>query len=474
VLFGSQQFFVFFTLVFALYWAMPWPRLRVALLLAASYYFYASWNQWLALLIAVTSVLDYLVALGMDASSRQIIRRLLLLFSLAVNLALLCYFKYANFFLDSLETALVAAGAQVSLPVLKVILPIGISFYTFEAINYTVDVYRRKAPAERNLFHFMLFILFFPHLIAGPIVRARDFLPQIRRPKRWSWLRLQLGVQFFLMGIFKKLAIADRMALYVDPVFQAPEQFSTHAIWIAAFAYAVQIFCDFSGYTDMAIGTAHMLGYKLAQNFNLPYLATSVADFWRRWHMSLSSWLRDYLYFPLGGSRGSRWQTYRNLLITMVLCGLWHGASWIFVLFGVVHGVYLIVHRRFREFCAARPRLEAALGSAPGTAVRWLLTLLCVVLSMALFRCPDWQTATALLPRLVVPSPGRGSAMDEISLWLILALVVLAHGIGYFQLWKKASVRLPAPALGLGYAVSLSLAMLLAPEVGKAFIYFQF
>src|SRR5262245_9988406 len=244
MLFCSQQFFAFFAVVFALYWAMPWHRARIWLLTAASFYFYASWNKWLALIIGVSTTLDYLLARGMEATDRQPVRRMLLLTSLVGNLGLLVYFKYANFFLHSLEQALHAAGSTASLPVLKVILPVGISFYTFEAINYTVDVYRRKVPAERSLLRFVLFITFFPHLVAGPIVRARDFLPQLRRAKRWDWLRVQLGVQMVLMGLFKKIAIADRMALYVDPVFANPDVYGSAATWLAVLAYALQIYCD--------------------------------------------------------------------------------------------------------------------------------------------------------------------------------------------------------------------------------------
>src|SRR5262249_42235247 len=391
-----------------------WHRLRVWLLLAASFYFYSSWNQWLALIICVSTAMDYLVARGMEVSAVPLYRRLLLGVSLVANLGLLFYFKYANFFLDSLEQALNALGAQASLPVLKVILPIGISFYTFEAINYTIDVYRRRVPAERNLANFMLFITFFPHLVAGPIVRARDFLPQTHRRKRWDWPRMQLGVQFFLMGLFKKLAIADRMAIFADEVFQNPDQFNTGACWLAVLAFALRIYCDFSGYTDMALGTAYMLGYKLAQNFNMPYLSANVSEFWRRWHISLSSWLRDYLFIPLGGSRGSKWQIYRNLMITMTLGGLWHGVSWMFVFWGVLHGLYVIVHRVFQEFCKARPRLDALLQSAPGTTVRVMFTFLCVCLGWVFFFTGSIEAEAALAkiqkltnPDAVVKSEGK-------------------------------------------------------------------
>jgi alginate O-acetyltransferase complex protein AlgI len=471
--FCSQKFFLFFVLIFALYWTLPWRRVRVGLLLAASFYFYASWNKWLALLICVSTLLDYVLALGIERSTVSWRRQLLLGISLFANLGLLCYFKYANFFLVSLDEALIAAGARTWLRTLEVLLPVGISFYTFEAINYVVDVYRRRIQAERNLGDFMLFILFFPHLIAGPIVRARDFLPQIKRPKRWSWARLHLGTGYFLMGLVKKLAIADRMAEYVDPVFADPSAFRASAIVFAAIAYAVQIYCDFSGYTDMAIGTAHMLGYKLARNFNMPYLAVNIADFWHRWHISLSSWLRDYLFIPLGGSRGTRWQTARNLLITMTLGGLWHGASWTFVFWGVLHGTLLVIHRAFRDFSSSRPVLERCLRSVPGTVLRMLLTFSCVAAGWVFFRATTFTTAFTLLSRVAAWRPGLGTPMPRMSLLTTLAVLGVCHAVAFWVPWRKLW-RIPAPIQGLAYAAALVLAQVLAPDAGKAFIYFQF
>jgi alginate O-acetyltransferase complex protein AlgI len=449
-------------------------RARVWLLLAASFFFYASWNKWLALLICVSTALDYLIALRLDAGGSQRQRRLLVTCSLVANLGLLCYFKYANFFIESLEEALNSIGASASIPLLDVLLPVGISFYTFEAINYTVDVYRRRLPAERSLANFILFITFFPHLIAGPIVRARDFLPQIRRTKHWDWARLHLGMQYFIMGMFKKLAIADRMALFADPVFTDPGTHNTGALWLATLAYALQVYCDFSGYTDMALGCAHMLGYKLAQNFNMPYLSANISEFWRRWHISLSSWLRDYLFIPLGGSRAGRWLTYRNLLLTMALGGLWHGAAWNFVIFGVIQGFMLSIHRAFREFCESRPRLHCLLQSRPGTVLRVAFTFVTFSCSLVVFRCTTLLAGMTMLHRMVVPCPGMGTPLHNRSLWCLVGVVALAHALAQRNLWKKIVDRLPSPVRGFGYAAVLTLAMVLAPEAEKAFIYFQF
>jgi alginate O-acetyltransferase complex protein AlgI len=474
MLFCSQKYLVFFTLIFLVYWALPWHRLRVWLLLGASFYFYASWNKWLALIICVSTAMDYVVARGMDATDRQGWRKAMLGLSLVANLGLLCYFKYADFFLQPLRETLKALHAGYTIPLLNVILPVGISFYTFEAINYTIDVYRKKVRAERSLANFMLFITFFPHLVAGPIVRARDFLPQTHRRKRFSWARMQLGAQFFLMGLFKKLAIADRMAQFADPVFANPQAYGSYAVWMATIAYALQIYCDFSGYTDMALGSAHMLGYKLAMNFNMPYLARNVSEFWRRWHMSLSSWLRDYLFIPLGGSRGTNWQTNRNLMATMALGGLWHGANWTFVVWGILHGLFLIIHRGFQAFCKTRPRLDGLLQTVPGNVVRAALTFFCVCVGWVFFRATTFTIAAEFLTRLVIPHAGKKIDMHSSGLWWTVVVVAICHALAVPGVWKRMSERLPAPVLGFGYAVVLTLALVLAPDSGKAFIYFQF
>ncbi len=495
MLFCSSQFCGFFAVVFAVYWLLParplhcrlslvsrgslpvnGNELRVWWLVGASFYFYASWNAQLALLICATTLMDYGIALAMERLADPRGRRGLLLVSLIANLGVLVYFKYANFFLESLELALRRAGASVSLPVLKVILPVGISFYTFEAINYTIDVWRRRVRAERNPVHLLFFILFFPHLIAGPIVRARDFLPQIRRRKRWSWGRAQLGIEYFLRGLLKKWVVADQLAAFADPVFADPGAFRTAANWVALLAFTVQVYCDISGYSDMALGLAHLLGYKLAINFNMPYLAVNVADYWRRDHISLSTWLRDYLFIPLGGSRGSGWQTTRNFMITMTLGGLWHGASWNFALWGILHGVYLSLHRAFRAYCQARPRLEGWLQSLPGTALRMAVTFFCIYQGFVLFRAPSFATTTAMYHRLWLPASGADIVhpYGYTFFWSILAGFVLFHIAAVGRGWEKISVRAPSGVLGFSYVLTLSLCLMLAPVAQKPFIYFQF
>jgi alginate O-acetyltransferase complex protein AlgI len=476
MLFTTHQYLIFFVAVFAVYWAMPWQRLRVYLLLAASFYFYATWNEWLALLVTGTATLDYLLARGIDAARSRRLARLFTGASICVNLGVLCYFKYANFFLDSLFEALRTAGVQSPSPVLYVIVPFGISFYTFEAISYTVDVYQGRLKAERNLPNFLLFILFFPHLVAGPIVRSKDFLRQVHRPKRWSWVRAQHGVQLIVLGLFKKLAIADCMAVYSDRVWVPGQDIgalSTGAAWMAVIAFTVRIYCDFSGYSDMALGCAHLLGYKLIVNFRMPYISANIAEFWRRWHISLSNWLRDYIFIPLGGSRGGFWKTARNLTITFGLGGLWHGATWSWVIWGLIMAFMLIVHRAFRLFCETRPTLKWALETRPGTFLRIAVTLFFVTLSMT-FAQPSIQTALSVLEKMFVPSGGVGLPMDQNRLWWTVYLVVFAHVIAALGVWTWVWRRLPGPVLGAGCALVFVAAQMLSPDTTKAFVYFVF
>lgn len=474
MLFCTLPFVLFFALVFALYWALPWPRARVYLLLAASIFFYAVWNKWLAVIVCVSTALDYLIARALDASPSIRLRKGLLAVSVTANLGLLCYFKYANFFLRSLEDGLHAAGLEASLPVLSVLLPLGISFYTFEAISYTVDVYRRRIRAERSLPHFMLFILFFPHLVAGPIVRARDFLPQVGRRKRWSWPRLALGARFVVLGVFKKLAVADLMAQFADPIFANPDAFAATALWMAAVAYALQVYCDFSGYSDIALGCAHLLGYRLTRNFDMPYLARNLAEFWRRWHISLSSWIRDYLFIPLGGSRCGRWRLYRNLILTMALAGLWHGAAWHYVVFGVVQGLMLCVHRGFRAFADGQPQLTAALAAAPGTALRVAFTFLCFCCSLVIFRSETLANAGTMLTRMLTAADGLATPLPALTLGLVVAVVGLGHYCGQPERLKRLLTGVSPAAQGMALAVLFTCAVILAPDASKAFVYFQF
>lgn len=477
--FQTQGFLVFFLAVAATYWLIPrrFNTARVLLLVIASFHFYAAWNATLAFLVTGTAALDYLFARLMDATERRSLRRLVMWCSILMNLGVLCYFKYRGFFLNELHDLLSGFGfgsAYGKFTPLDILIPFGISFYTFEAISYAVDVFQRKVKAERSLLHFMLFILFFPHLVAGPIVRAGDFLRQAHRPKRWNWVRVQVGLQFVLLGLFKKLAIADRMAVFADPVFAHPENYNSAAIWLSTLAYALRIYADFSGYSDMAVGTAHLLGFKLTQNFNMPYLATNVQDFWHRWHISLSTWLRDYLYIPLGGSRCGPIRRNVNLMITMFLGGLWHGANWSYLIWGGLHGGMLVIHRQFANWAKGRPAVDGALQSPGGTVFRIFLTFFFVMLCWVFFR-PELDKSWIMLQKMFwITTDGSTLPLHNRSLWYTVLFVLICHLIVAKGIWQWLWERTPPAMAGFGYATCLTAAMLLAPEQGQSFIYFTF
>jgi alginate O-acetyltransferase complex protein AlgI len=465
--FPTSQFFGFFVLVLTVYWSLPRHRWRMVWLLGASCIFYMSWNPWFITLILFSASVDYVVALQLEKVSSPRWRRLLLTGSIATNLGLLAFFKYTNFFLDTTTSLAGVFGWVLPRRTLNLILPLGISFYTFETISYVVDVYRGRLRPVRNLLDYSLFIMFFPHLVAGPIVRPRDFLPQLRRPKRFDWARMQLGLGRLALGLFKKAVIADHLAAAVDPVFANPAAFGSGAAWLAVLGYAVQIYCDFSGYSDMAIGAAHMLGFKLPANFNLPYLAGNVSDFWKRWHISLSTWLRDYLYIPLGGNRQGELATCRNLLLTMLIGGLWHGANWTFVAWGLYHGILLVAHR-----IIPRPRWWQGPLVWP---VSVAITFLCVCVGWVFFRAQTFADAALVLERLAQPMTGASLSATLTGVGIsLLILVLICHLLSVVVNLPRLERRLPAPLVGMLLALLLVAALFLMPEDGRGFIYFQF
>ena len=489
--FTSLDFAFFFLVVIVVYWLLPRGNGRTCWLLGASVLFYATWSVPLTFLVCGTALLNFGVGIGLEVLGKEfgdsgetggangggganpLARRFLMVSCVVLNLCILCYFKYANFFLDSLRAFLETAGGSPQIPVLDIIVPFGISFYIFEVVSYTMDVYRRRIRAERNPVAFLLFILFFPHLVAGPIVRAGDFLPQVKRSRRFSLMRVGLGARLFILGLFKKLAISDNMAFFSDPIFDHPEMYRGSALALGLLAFAIRIWADFSGYSDMAIGCAHLLGFRLTNNFCLPYLSLNISEFWRRWHISLSSWFRDYLFVPLGGSRGSFVITARNLLVTMSLAGLWHGANWSYVLWGVVHGVMLILHRGFAILLGGYPRMVWVLDTVPGKVARWSLTFFVVVLSWSLFQ-PDLARSTTLLQRLFFWAQGESLPVTRFYLLATIGLLVLGHLCADKGWFVKIGKRIPAPLEGCIFALVLLSALVLAPSNNRVFIYFQF
>jgi len=341
MLFNSLPFIIFFPLIVALYFALP-HRWRWALLLAASYYFYMCWKVEYVLLIFASTIVDYWVAIKMASIVEKSRKKIYLGISLFVNLGLLFSFKYFNFVNDNLREAFDQFNIFYDVPAFDVLLPVGISFYTFQTLSYTIDVYRGEREPEKHLGIFALFVSFFPQLVAGPIERSRRLLPQFRKVIVFDYARVADGMRLVLWGFFKKIVIADRLAAFVDIVYNNPGDYYGLTVVIGTVFFAFQIYCDFSGYSDIAIGTARIMGFDLMQNFNRPYFSKSISEFWRRWHISLSTWFKDYVYISLGGNRVVKWRWYYNLFITFLLSGFWHGANWTFLAWGAIHGVYLV------------------------------------------------------------------------------------------------------------------------------------
>lgn len=346
MVFNSVSFLIFISVFFPLYFSVR-GRIRLWLCLLASYFFYGWWDWRFLLLIASSTALDFYLGQQLEKTEDPQQRGRFLWLSVGVNLGFLGFFKYCNFFLDSFQVLLENLGFGTSMGSLAIILPVGISFYTFQSMSYTIDIYYRKIKPEKDWLRFATFIAFFPQLVAGPIVRAREFLPQFDRVRNLDQERIVLGLAQVLWGFFKKVAIADSLAPFVDQCFASPTSFSSLHLLIGVVFYSFQIYCDFSGYSDIAIGLARMMGFDFPKNFRTPYFSKDFSEFWQRWHITLSSWLRDYLYIPLGGNRHGTFNTYKNLMITMLLGGLWHGASWVFVFWGFLHGMYLVVQRLF-------------------------------------------------------------------------------------------------------------------------------
>ncbi len=354
VLFNSVEFIVFFIAVSFSYFLLP-HRFRWVMLLGASYIFYMWWNPSYALLMLFSTASTYAVALLMEKASTKQKRKVFLALGIAINLAILFIFKYFNFFSGLVDDVFGLFGHSVKPATLSLILPVGISFYTFQALGYSIDVYRGDLPAQHHFGKYALFVSFFPQLVAGPIERSTTLMPQFDEVHTFDYDRAVSGLKLMTWGFFKKIVVADTLAVYVTEVFNAPRSFDGVSLIIASVLFTIQIFCDFSGYSDIAIGTARILGFRLMKNFNHPYFSTSIADFWRNWHISLSTWFRDYVYIPLGGNRCSKFRANMNLVITFLLSGLWHGANLTYVLWGAMHGVFQVVGKLTKN---ARKKLK--------------------------------------------------------------------------------------------------------------------
>ena len=342
MLFNSLQFVIFFPIVIILYFLIPYKK-RWILLLIASYYFYMCWKVDYILLIIISTLIDYICSNKMSQIKEKVKRKKWLLTSIFSNIGVLFGFKYFNFFSENIQTLFNNYNVFYEMPLFNVLLPVGISFYTFQTLSYTIDVYNNKTPAQRHLGVFAVYVSFFPQLVAGPIERSNHLLPQFFREHDFSYIRVKAGLQKMLWGFFKKIVIADNLAILVDGVYNNVDNYSGLTLIVATIFFTFQIYCDFSGYSDIAIGTAKVMGFELRENFKRPYFSKSIREFWQRWHITLSTWFRDYVYIPLGGNRTIKWRWYYNIFITFLVSGLWHGANWTFVIWGALHGTYLII-----------------------------------------------------------------------------------------------------------------------------------
>lgn len=483
MLFNSLQYLVFLPTVFLLYWLTP-HRFRVPLLLVASYVFYMSWRPIYGILIFGLTLANFLLVPFIAKATEK--KKLVLGLTVALNLVVLGIFKYAYFTIDAVKTGLGMAGIDWKEPHLHIILPLGISFFVFEFIHYAIEVYRGK-PVVKNFLDFALFPSFFPTQIAGPIKRYQDFVPQLHIPLKFKWEYVDEGMQLILMGLAKKVLIADNLALVVQAGFAHPEQFSSVDMWMITYAFAFQIFFDFAGYTDIARGSSMLFGYKVPINFNLPYLASNVADFWRRWHISLSTWLRDYLFIPLGGSRGSKWLNYRNLFITMALGGLWHGAAFHYLAWGAYQGLILILHKEYVAVLEKVGIAEKLMKSKIYHVFSIVATFHIVCVGWVFFRADDMKLASAILTKLVsVPAELLHFSANQLAILQIRdpiifpALVVILPTLMVSHVvvnWLNDKKFYQSPPWAVQVSVMVALMCLLTiftPDSSPRFIYFQF
>ncbi len=467
MLFNSVGFVVFFCVVLVVQRRLR-HRAQNLFLLAASLFFYGSWNAQLLWLIVGSATVDYVASLRIDAARGTPAAKRWLLLSLTANLGLLGWFKYAGFFVESFEALGRSVGLDVSGPALDILLPVGISFYTFQSMSYSIDVYRGEQRVCRRYLDFLLYVSFFPQLVAGPIERAARLLPQVERPRPALKLGdLVEGSKLICVGVLQKVAIADAVAHHADRAFANPERFDSLTLLVGLYAFALQIYCDFSGYSKIARGTARLLGFRLVRNFEEPYLSANITEFWRRWHVSLSAWLRDYLYIPLGGNRRGTARTYVHLMVTMLLGGLWHGASWNFVVWGGLHGLYLAAHKR----------LGRGAGTSTSPVRRVLATLLTfhlVSFAWIFFRAQTFGDAGAYLAGLAALDAAPALPMLEVAVYLVLSLALdgllrrRAHGHLLFLFSRRWALETVV------VSTLVALALLVGENDVVPFVYFQF
>ena len=471
MVFNSLTFVAFFALVLALH-ALPlaWKTKKTNLLIA-SYVFYAAWNPPFVILLWVSTVVDWYAAQKLVQSEKPAARRAWMLLSVVVNLGMLAYFKYGDFLLQNFAVLMQSIGIDYTAPAWSIVLPVGISFYTFATLSYTLDIYLRRAAPARNFLDYALFVTFFPHLVAGPIMRPTELVPQFAEPRRASADQLRFGLALMTLGLFQKVVLADGfLAKPAEMVFDGSVIPGALDAWIGTLAFSGQIFCDFAGYSTTAIGAAMCLGFAMPDNFRFPYAAIGFSDFWRRWHITLSAWLRDYLYIPLGGNRFGAVRTYLALMTTMLLGGLWHGASWTFVVWGGLHGVYLAVERMLRNrFSDYRP-------SGFVLVLLGLLTYALINITWVFFRARSFDKAWLMLRGMFGANADAAPILPSvhvISVSVIIGMIVCTHWVMRARTLESTVARVPAWLLSIVWGL-MAFAIVIAQGAGNAFIYFQF
>ncbi len=469
MIFSTPEFFLFFGVVLLFLVIAKGQSTKKYFLLAASYFFYGYWDWRFTFLMLAMTVVNYALGQRVYTASTHRLKKLSLTAAIVFDLGVLGFFKYYNFFIDSANYALQPfQTGTATFSSLNIILPVGISFITFQVMAYVIDIYRGVTPPADTFWDFALLTAFFPQLVAGPILKAKQFLPELQKKTVIRRQNLLAGMQLFLLGLFRKIVIADRLAPYVDTVFSTPQDFSSFTIWLAVIAYAIQIYCDFSGYSDMAIGTAKCLGYNIPINFNLPYISRSITEFWRRWHISLSTWLREYIYIPLGGNRKGKPRQYLNLWLVMLLGGLWHGASWNFVLWGALHGSALAVHKFYADYIRPKISLPASLYNA----ITWAITFLFICSTWVLFRAATFPQAFTVLQSMYIWTP---TGINWYATGLIVAIpgVFIADYLGHL-LYQGRFIQLNRFSHWFWLSFWLLGLLFLAPQTPQPFVYFQF
>ncbi len=477
MLFNSFEFAIFLPIVFLLYWFVfnRQVKLQNAFLLIVSYIFYGWWDWRFLLLIAFSTTLDYWVGVQLDKIESVRKRKLVFGLSYLVNFGLLGFFKYFNFFIDNFITAFERVGYHIPIVPLKIILPVGISFYTFQSLSYTTDVYLKKLKPTKDFILFASFISFFPQLVAGPVERAINMLPQFKNQRKFNYEEAKLGMQQILWGLFKKIVIADTLSVYVDDIFSNYLSLPGSTLLLGAVYFAIQIYCDFSGYSNIAIGTAHLLGFSLMKNFSYPYFSKSVSEFWRNWHISLSTWFRDYVYIPLGGSRGTLKRTILNILIVFLLSGFWHGANWTFVIWGLLNGIFIIptmLIERNKKGMSSSDRAKTSSSFIGG--IQMMFTFCLITLTWIFFRSENISQAFSYIKILFSKSlflyPVQHGMAITLPFIFILFIIewVRRQNISIFQ-----SQKIPVYIRWSVY-LTMVITCLSFFKLNQSFIYFQF